>query len=61
VWACDNLQRVEGGQENLTFDSMVKMASKLGVRVIELFRVSTRPPMRQRIPLPDRLPHAALG
>ena len=32
------LQRIEGGGENLTVKSLVKIASALGVSVTELFR-----------------------
>lgn len=37
-FAIKYLQRIEGGGENLTIRSLVKIASAFGVRVTELFR-----------------------
>jgi UDP-N-acetylglucosamine 1-carboxyvinyltransferase len=48
------LQRVEGGQENLSLDSMVKLANKLDVDIIDLFRVPNRSPTKRGRPPKQR-------
>ena len=48
------LQRVEAGHENLTLDSLAKIASKLGVEVIELFRIPSKPPTKRGRPPKQR-------
>lgn len=48
------LQRVEAGEENLSLDSFVKMAGKLEVDIIELFRVPSRHPTKRGRPLKQR-------